>query len=234
MVRRIGLGLLLAWCLAISVQEATAGTSNSLMDISTDGKLMACANRDANSLSIIDLATRKTTHVLPIGLHPEGVTFLGDSHDVAVAVYGDDVIKVVSAETGETKRSIEVFDEPYSVVASKDGATIYATLDYPGKVLAIDAASGKITQERSAGQFLRGLASGRTARGSTSPSTTPGSSKRSTPPPAKSSRNGSAPRRTTSPGRSSSIPRAPRRTSRTSARGSPSPRGTARSSRTSA
>lgn len=160
MVRRIGLGLLLAWCLLVSVPEGSAGTSNSLMDISTDGKLMACANRDANSLSIIDLETKKTIHVLPIGLHPEGVTFLGDSHDVAVAVYGDDLIRIVSAETGETKQSIDVFDEPYSVVASKDGGTIYATLDYPGKVLAIDAASGKIAQEWSAGQFLRGLALG--------------------------------------------------------------------------
>ncbi len=94
---------------------------------------MACANRDANSVSIIDIATKKTTHILPIGLHPEEVTFLGASHDVAVAVYGDDLIRIVSAETGETIRSIEVFDEPYSVVASKDGEDDLCHARLPGE-----------------------------------------------------------------------------------------------------
>lgn len=137
---------------------AMAGSSNSLMDISADGTRMACANRDANIVSIIDLSTDRKLREIRVGLHPEGVSFVGHSHDVAIAVYGDDVVQIVSGQTGETLRKIPVFDEPYSVVSTKDGKTLYVTLDYPGKILEIDAASGDIKREIAAGKFLRGLA----------------------------------------------------------------------------
>lgn len=149
---------LAALCCFASLSTARAGTSNSLMDISADGTTMACANRDANIVTILDLKTDKPLREIPVGLHPEGVSFVGSSHDVAIAVYGEDVIQIVSADTGETVRKIPVFDEPYSVVSSKDGRTLYATLDYPGKVLEIEAATGKITREIPAGKFVRGLA----------------------------------------------------------------------------
>ena len=149
---------LAALCCFASLSTAQAGTSNSLMDISADGTTMACANRDANIVTILDLKTNKPLREIPVGLHPEGVSFVGSSHDVAIAVYGEDVIQIVSADTGETVRKIPVFDEPYSVVSSKDGRTLYATLDYPGQVLEIEAATGKITREIPAGKFVRGLA----------------------------------------------------------------------------
>lgn len=149
---------LAALCCFASLSTAQAGTSNSLMDISADGATMACANRDANIVTILDLKTNKPLREIPVGLHPEGVSFVGSSHDVAIAVYGEDVIQIVSADTGETVRKIPVFDEPYSVVSSKDGRTLYATLDYPGQVLEIEAATGKITREIPAGKFVRGLA----------------------------------------------------------------------------
>lgn len=149
---------LAALCCFASLSTAQAGTSNSLMDISADGTTMACANRDANIVTILDLKTNKRLREIPVGLHPEGVSFVGTSHDVAIAVYGEDVIQIVSADTGETVRKIPVFDEPYSVVSSKDGRTLYATLDYPGQVLEIEAATGKVTREIPAGKFVRGLA----------------------------------------------------------------------------
>lgn len=149
---------LAALCCFASLSTAQAGTSNSLMDISADGTTMACANRDANIVTILDLKTNKPLREIPVGLHPEGVSFVGSSHDVAIAVYGEDVIQIVSADTGETVRKIPVFDEPYSVVSSKDGRTLYATLDYPGQVLEIETATGKITREIPAGKFVRGLA----------------------------------------------------------------------------
>ena len=149
---------LVALCCLASLSTAQAGTSNSLMDISADGTTMACANRDANIVTILDLKANKPLREIPVGLHPEGVSFVGSSHDVAIAVYGEDVIQIVSADTGETVRKIPVFDEPYSVVSSKDGQTLYATLDYPGKVLEIESATGKITREIPTGQFIRGLA----------------------------------------------------------------------------
>src|SRR4051794_18256766 len=49
-----------------------AGSSNSLMDISADGKLLACSNRDSGTVSIVDLATNKKLREVKVGQKPEG------------------------------------------------------------------------------------------------------------------------------------------------------------------
>jgi hypothetical protein len=73
-------------------QVAIAGKSSSLMDISTDGKLLVCTNRDNGTASVVDLQSHRKLHEIPLGAKPEGVTFLGDSHTVAAAVYAEDTI----------------------------------------------------------------------------------------------------------------------------------------------
>jgi YVTN family beta-propeller protein len=135
-----------------------AGDSNSLMDLSTDGRLLACSNRDSGSVSIVDIDTQRVLHEVPVGLHPEGVTFLGDSHRLAVAVYGDDLVKVLDADAGAVISQVEVFDEPYGVVSSRDGTRVYVTLDYPGQVVEIDVASAGVLRTIPVGQFTRGIA----------------------------------------------------------------------------
>ncbi|HUE74535.1 MAG TPA: hypothetical protein VMP01_26950 [Pirellulaceae bacterium] len=151
--------LLAALALAFSfVNGAWAGTSNSLMDISTDGKLLACANRDSGTVTIVDLAKKEKLHEVPVGKHPEGVSFLGSSHELAIAVYADDKVAIVDADAGKVTRQIEVFDEPYGIVSTKDGGRIFVTLDYPGQVLEIDPAAGIVVRTIDAGKSLRGIA----------------------------------------------------------------------------
>src|SRR5436190_3985828 len=139
---------------------ASAGTMNSLLDLSSDGRLMACANRDSGSVTILEQTngqwSRKSeTHV---GRHPEGVSFVGKSHAVAVAVYGDDAVVLLNADDGKETGRVEVFDEPYSVVSTPEGDRLYVTLDYPGKIVEIDPAAKKVLREIEAGPFARGLA----------------------------------------------------------------------------
>lgn len=80
------------------VSDVRASSSNSLMDIAADGKLLVCSNRDSGTLTVVTLPDHKVAYEVPVGLHPEGVTFVGDSHVVAVAVYGDDRVVVVDAD----------------------------------------------------------------------------------------------------------------------------------------
>lgn len=128
-------------CFIVGLAASTqAGSSNSLMDISTDGTLLACSNRDSGSVTIVALPSLEVLHEVEVGLHPEGVTFLGDSHELAVAVYGDDVIRCLNADSGEVSWSLDVFDEPYGVVSTADGSRLFATLEYPGQVIVIDPA----------------------------------------------------------------------------------------------
>ena len=79
------------------------------MDISTDGKLLACSNRDSGTVTIVDLEKREKLHEVPLGKHPEGISFLGSSHQLAAAVYADDRIVLVDADAGKVTRQIELF-----------------------------------------------------------------------------------------------------------------------------
>jgi DNA-binding beta-propeller fold protein YncE len=145
-------------CLASLASLAVAGQGSSLMDISADGRLLACSNRDSGTVTIVDLAAHTMLHEIAVGKHPEGTCFLGDSHRVAVAIYDEDRIVLVDADAGEKTGEVEVFDEPYGVASTADGKRLYATLDYPGRLVAIDVATLKITSEHEVGAFTRGLA----------------------------------------------------------------------------
>ena len=137
-----------------------AGSSNSLMDISADGALLACSNRDSGTVTVVDLATNKVLREVTVGHHPEGVSFIGQSHEIAVAVYDDDAVLILDADSGSTRATVSVFDEPYGIVSTTDGGRIYVTLEYPGQVVEIDPRTAKITRTFPAGAFPRGIAIG--------------------------------------------------------------------------
>jgi len=147
--------ILAAGLLLFAGSTLHAGTSNSLIDISSDGALLATANRDNGSVSIVDLAMGKFLHEIPVGHKPEGVSFLGASHSLAATVYADDVVVVLDADAGTVLQTVSVFDEPYGVVATRDGAKAYVTLEYPGKVVELDTSTGAITRTFAAGEFPR-------------------------------------------------------------------------------
>ena len=137
---------------------AIARDSNSLMDISTDGRLLACSNRDGGTVSIVDLKTLKKLRETPVGTHPEGVAFVGKTHTLAVAVYNDDNVTLLDADTGKITARISVFDEPYGVVSNAKGTRIYVTLEFPGRIAEIDPAKSKVLRQLPGGRFPRGLA----------------------------------------------------------------------------
>ena len=63
--------------LSLSSGRLMPVTSNSLMDISADGKLLACSNRDSGTVTIVDLNGPTVLHEIAVGAKPEGVTFIG-------------------------------------------------------------------------------------------------------------------------------------------------------------
>ncbi|MCI0358878.1 MAG: c-type cytochrome [Planctomycetaceae bacterium] len=146
-------------CLVLlNIGVVVAGDTNSLLDISRDGMLLACANRDSGTVTIVELGTHIKRAEIAVGKHPEGVSFLGDSHRLAVAVYDDDRVVLLDADTGAITERIDVFDEPYGVVSNRDGTRLYVTLDYPGQVVEIDPAVGSIARTIESGDFARGIA----------------------------------------------------------------------------
>lgn len=135
-----------------------AGTSNSLLDISTDGRWLATANRDNGTVSLVDLQTGEVMHQVPVGKKPEGVTFLGTTHQVAATAYADDKVVLIDAPSGHVLGEVKVFDEPYGIVSNAEGTKLYVTLDYPGQVVEIDVDSRKVIQTWPVGKSTRGIA----------------------------------------------------------------------------
>jgi len=138
--------------------HGVAGTSNSLMDISADGELLACSNRDSGTVTIVDLNSHKKLREINVGQKPEGVTFIGSTTNLAVAVYAEDKIVVVNAPNGGRLAEVNVFDEPYGIVSDAKGQRLFVTLDYPGRVAEIDVDSFKLVRESNVGRFVRGVA----------------------------------------------------------------------------
>lgn len=144
--------------LAVTGMPAAAGHNNSLLDISSDGRILACSNRDNGTVTLVDLATGTKTAEIAVGKHPEGLTFLGDTHRLAVAVYAEDAVVLLDADAARIDTRVEVFDEPYGVVSNRAGTSLFVSLDYPGQVVAVDPDAGRVTRTYAAGQFARGLA----------------------------------------------------------------------------
>ncbi len=152
---------LLATAIILVTGPATtfAGTSNSLLDVSADGELLACSNRDSGTVTIVRTKDLEKIAEIPVGEHPEGVSFLGKTHRLAVAVYAEDKVVFLDGDEGKVTSQIEVFDEPYGIVSTKDGSRLFVTLDFPGRVVEIDlSGSPKIVREMEAVPFTRGIA----------------------------------------------------------------------------
>lgn len=158
-MRRIPYAALIAALYLTAFAHPTfAGSSSGLMAISADGKLLACTNRDSGTVSVVDLGSHKKLREIKIGHKPEGVTFLGKSHRLAAAIYEDDKVVFLNADSGKIEGSTEVFDEPYGIVSTSDGSRVFVTLDYPGQIVEIDAKSRKVLRSFDGGKFPRGLA----------------------------------------------------------------------------
>ena len=65
---------------------AWAGSSNSLLDVSSDGKRLLVVNSDNGSVTVVDTAERKALREIIVGDKPEGAAWIGDGPLAAVTV----------------------------------------------------------------------------------------------------------------------------------------------------
>lgn len=149
---------LLTLTLALIPAAALAGPSNSLLDVSPDGKRLLVANTDAGTVSVVDLAARAVVCELPAGDHPEGTAWAGPPAVGLVTVYGDDRLLFLDADQKKVVHALPVADEPYGVVATRDGTRAYVTHDYPGTVSEIDVPGRKVLRTFKVGENCRGIA----------------------------------------------------------------------------
>jgi YVTN family beta-propeller protein len=155
MPRRLALTLFVAAALA---GLARAGTSNSLLDVSADGSLLLAANRDNESVTVVDTQASKALREIKVGREPESVTWIGSGPLAAVTSYRDDQVVIFDAREGQVLARIAVPPEPYGIVADREGKRAWVTHEYPGTVSEIDLAGKKVAREMKVGAFVRGIA----------------------------------------------------------------------------
>lgn len=155
---KLQVSLLLIFAFFGPVSAALAGSSNSLLDISPDGKQLLVVNADNGSLTLVDLIQKKKVREIPIGDKPEGVTWIGNTSLAAVTVYRENKVVFVDVAQGKVVESLKVAAEPYGIVANKDGSRVYVTHEYPGIVSEIDPHGLKVLREMPAGTMVRGIA----------------------------------------------------------------------------
>jgi YVTN family beta-propeller protein len=152
---RVGIAAALLLC---GTAKAHAGSSNSLMDISPDGKLLLVVNSDNGTVTVVDTASRQALREIEVGEKPECVTWIGAGPLAAATVYREDKVVFFDASTGLVLKKLTVPNEPYGIVANKAGETAWVTHEYPGLVSKIDLREMKLAGTVKAGAFLRGLA----------------------------------------------------------------------------
>jgi YVTN family beta-propeller protein len=148
------LPILVAWWPSAALH---AGASNSLMDISSDGKRLLVANPDSGTVTVVDLETRKALHEIAVGEKPEGVTWIGSGPLAAVTVWRENRLVFLNADDGKIVKSLPVAHEPYGIVATRDGSRAWVTHDFPGSLTEIDLHEMKVLRETKVGSFLRGI-----------------------------------------------------------------------------
>src|SRR5262249_34750063 len=154
MLRHHLLVILFAGVFALSVR---AGNSNSLLDVSPDGKFLLAANVDNGTVSVVDTQARKLRREIKVGEKPEGVAWIGESSLAAATAYKDSQVILFNPQTGDIAARIRVAAEPYGIVADKAGKRAWVTHEYPGTISEIDVDGRKVTREIKAGSFLRGI-----------------------------------------------------------------------------
>ena len=135
-----------------------AGSSNSLLDATPDGKRLLVANSDNGSVTVIDATANKALREIAVGDKPEGVAWIGNGPLALVTVYKEDIVAFVDTDTGKVVERLRVADEPYGIVVTKDGSRAYVAHEYPGVVCELDVSKRKVLRAMKAGSMVRGLA----------------------------------------------------------------------------
>lgn len=123
-----------------------------------DESTLPPADRAADGIAVVDIASRKLVKRLPGGpdpetfaLSPDGATIYVSNEDAATA----SIIDVASARIVAT---IPVGAEPEGVAASPDGKRVYVTSEGKGEVAVIDVAARRVVATLAVGKRPRGAA----------------------------------------------------------------------------
>jgi YVTN family beta-propeller protein len=106
-----------------------------------DESTLPPADRSADGIGVVDLATRKTVRVIHSGQDPEAFDLSPDGKWLYVSNEETAEMSVVDLQAAAVVKRVPVGEEPEGVTVSPDGTVVYVTCEGDHTVRAIDTAT---------------------------------------------------------------------------------------------
>jgi len=152
-----------------------------------DGRQLYVANREARTLTVVDVELEQTIGRIPVSVGPvQFVAFAPDGQTAYLSLYdkGSEAgaFGVLDIRTREVVTTVPLDGEPWSPAVTRDGSRIYLPLVGPNTVAVIDTGTYEIRTQIPVRPLPHSIEfTPPTAHAATSPTTPPTSSRSSTP-----------------------------------------------------
>jgi PQQ-dependent catabolism-associated beta-propeller protein len=102
------------------------------------------ADKKADGIGVVDLASHKLERILPGGSDPEQFDFSRDGKKLYVANEDANAVSVVDTAAGKVLKTLKVGTEPEGVTTSPDGTRVFVTSESTNEVHVIDTATASV------------------------------------------------------------------------------------------
>lgn len=113
-----------------------------------DGDLLLVANKNGNTLYIVDAETHAIRDTVPTGESPHEVAAATEAGRAYVANYGEGTISVVDIDAGQAieRWPVDGYDRLHGIQVGPNEDRVYVTAEAQQSVLELDAATGNVVR----------------------------------------------------------------------------------------
>lgn len=122
------------------LRSATAGKAPAHLSVTSDGKLLVAAAREADQIAIFDTATLEDRTTIPVGRAPFALTTSHDGRTAAVANAQAGTVSQIELKTRKVISTLRVGAMPYGVAYTPNDTAILVTNQQSGTVSKLSGA----------------------------------------------------------------------------------------------
>jgi YVTN family beta-propeller protein len=116
------------------------------------------ADKSADGIGVVDVATRKLTKKIQVGSDPEEFDISRDGTWLYVSNEDVKTASAVNIATGKVEHIVALAQEPEGVAVAPDGKSLFVTCETGGDVFVVDTATFKVTGQLKVGARPRSVA----------------------------------------------------------------------------
>jgi YVTN family beta-propeller protein len=124
----------------------TGQPESHMLAISPDGHYGYTANVGPGTVSVLDLAARKTVTVIPVAKHVQRISVSPDGRWIFTSDTEKPRLAVIDSKTNKIDRWIELAGEGYGSASTPDGKWLLIAMPSANRVAVIDLSSLKVTK----------------------------------------------------------------------------------------